>query len=159
MPASEKMFRYAKSILKEHELAEDVVQECLVKIWDKREKLASIQNPEAWAMRITRNQCYDWVKTNRFTVLTENDLNTPNTDSADLETLMDDHMNWLEKILASLPEKQREIYHLREVEEMPYQDIAEVLSLNLNEVKVNLHRARTKIRTSIDKLESYGIAN
>jgi RNA polymerase sigma-70 factor (ECF subfamily) len=45
------------------------------------------------------------------------------------------------------------------VEEMTYQDIAEVLALNLSEVKVNLHRARQKIKTTIEKIESYGIAN
>jgi len=68
-------------------------------------------------------------------------------------------MNWLKKILDTLPPKQREVYHLREVEEMPYQDIADTLSMNLNEVKVNLHRARTKIKSSITKIEAYGIAN
>jgi len=159
MPASEKMYRYARSILNEAELARDVVQECLAKIWDKRDKLQNVQNPEAWAMRITRNQCYDWVKTNRFTVLTESEMDQPNSDSTDLETLMSDQMGWLAKILETLPEKQREIYHLREIEEMPYQDIAEVLSLNLSDVKVNLHRARVTIKSSIEKIEAYGVAN
>lgn len=153
------MFRYAFSILKEKELAQDVVQECLTKIWTNKDKLANIQSPEAWAMRITRNQCYDWVKTNRFSVLGDSDLNHPNNDSSDLETLMSDQMNWLEKVLDHLPQKQREIYQLREVEEMTYQDIAEVLSLSLSEVKVGLHRARTKIKSSMEKIHAYGIAN
>lgn len=153
------MYRYALSILKESELAQDVVQECLAKIWAKREKLATIQSPEAWAMRITRNQCYDWVKMNRFTVLSDHEMETPDTNTTDLSMLISDQMNWLEKVLGTLPQKQREIYHLREIEEMPYQDIAEILSLSLSEVKVYLHRARTKIKSSMDKLEAYGIAN
>lgn len=153
------MYRFALSILKERESAHDVVQECLVKIWKNRSKLSEIQSLEAWAMRITRNQCYDWVKTNRYTVLSEHESNTPNNDQTDYELILKDQSMWLEKVLQALPTKQREVYHLREVEELPYQDIAEVLALSLSEVKVYLHRARTKIRASIERIEAYGIAN
>ncbi|MFY0601100.1 MAG: RNA polymerase sigma factor [Cyclobacteriaceae bacterium] len=159
MPASQKMYRYALSILGDSENAHDVVQECLMKIWDKREKLADVQNPESWAMRITRNQCYDWVKTNRFTILSEKEMIKPDPEGADQLTLVNDHNKWLEDVLKTLPEKQREVFHLREVEEMPYQDIADILSLSLSEVKVYLHRARQKIKLFIEKVEAYGIAN
>ena len=159
IPVSDKMYRFALPILKEADSAHDVVQECLVKIWKNRSKLSDIQSPEAWAMRITRNQCYDWVKTNRFTVLSEYESNTPNSDQTDFELILADQNKWLEKVLLTLPEKHREVYHLREVEELPYQDIADVLSLSLSEVKVYLHRARTKIRSSIEQIEAYGIAN
>ena len=160
MPHTDKLYRYALSILKEPDTAHDVVQDCLVKIWKGKEKLTQIHNHEAWAMRIVRNQCFDWVKTNRFSVLNHDDANRkPDTDTADLATLIHDQQKWLTLILNDLPEKQQEIYHLREVEELPYQDIAEVLDLGLSEVKVYLHRARTKIRMTIEKLENYGIAN
>ena len=65
----------------------------------------------------------------------------------------------LNKIIKSLSEKQQEIFHLREVEEMAYQDIAEILGLSLSEVKVSLHRTRAKIRLEMQKIEQYGIAN
>lgn len=159
IPASDKMYRFALSILKEKDNAQDVVQECLVKIWNNRSKLSTIQSPEAWAMRITRNQCYDWVKTNRFMMVAEHDSNTANNDETDYELILSDHTKWLEKVLQTLPDKHREVYHLREVEEFTYQDIAEVLSLSLSEVKVCLHRARTKIRNSIKQIEAYGVAN
>ncbi|MFY0606290.1 MAG: sigma-70 family RNA polymerase sigma factor [Cyclobacteriaceae bacterium] len=159
MPAAEKMHRYAFSILKEDELAQDVVQECLVKIWSKRQKLEDIQSPEAWAMRITRNQCYDWVKTNRFTVLSDDELEKAGNESTDYDAIFSEQMDWLEKVLEALPQKQREIYHLREVEELTYQDIADVLSLSLSEVKVYLHRARLHIKSTFSKLDAYGVAN
>lgn len=153
------MYRYAYSILKERETAEDVVQECLVKIWNNRQKLPGVQNVDAWAMRITRNQCYDWVKTNRFTVLSQEEMQHPDSISADQHVLVNDHINWLDKVLKTLPQKQQEIYHLREVEELTYQDIAEILSLSLSEVKVSLHRARIRIKSAIQKIEAYGVAN
>lgn len=153
------MYRYAYSLLKDGAQAQDAVQECLVKIWSSRAKLHEIKNPEAWAMRITRNQCYDWSKANRFQLISDKEHNTPGNESSDLQTLMADQQLWLTRILALLSPKQHEIYHLREVEELSYQDIAEVMGLSLSEVKVNLHRARTKIKAELEKIEAYGVAN
>jgi RNA polymerase sigma-70 factor (ECF subfamily) len=73
--------------------------------------------------------------------------------------LYKDQVGWLNKVLMELPEKQREVYHLREVEDHTYQEISEILDLNMNEVKVSLHRARTRIREKLEKIEAYGIAN
>ncbi len=159
MPSSDKMYRYAYSILKNSETAADVVQECLMKIWDKREKLPEIKSPDSWAMRITRNQCYDWVKMNRFTIITDEELNVSASETTDDSTIASDHLNWLNKIVKTLPEKHQEIFHLREIEEMAYQEIAEILNLNLSEVKVSLHRTRAKIKLEMQKVDEYGIAN
>ncbi len=159
MPATEKMYRYAFSILKDAETAADVVQECLLKIWEKRDMLPEIQNPDSWAMRITRNQCYDWVKMNRFTLIGAKELNQSDNQSADGQVLVNDYQKWLVAILDSLPERHREIFHLREVEELSYQDIAVIVGISLSDVKVILHRVRGKIRTGMQKIEEYGIAN
>lgn len=159
MPVSQKMYRYALSILKNEDTANDVVQDCLVKIWDKRELLSGITNPESWAMRITRNQCYDWVKTNRYTIDVETTNLVSESDETDHESILNDSMLWLDKIMATLSQKNREIFHLREVEEFTYQEIAEVMSLSLSDVKVSVHRSRQKIKSSFQKIEGYGIAN
>lgn len=164
MPASDKMYRYALSILKDPGIAHDVVQDCLVKIWENRKKLPEIKSIDSWVMRITRNQCYDWVKVNRFSLQAERDINRDDlvlkeTAEADHPALIKDRMNWMGKVIDSLPQKHREIFHLREVEEMTYQEIAETMSLSLAEVKVNLHRSREKIRETIKKIEDYGLAN
>lgn len=159
MPAADKMYRYALSILNERETAHDVVQECLMKIWEKRHMLTEIKSPESWAMRIVRNQCYDWVKTNRFSILPKTETERPGDDSADQGLMMNDRLNWLQRVVDSLPGKQKEIFHLREVEEMTYQEIADILSVSISEVKVTLHRTREKVRMSIQKIDNYGIAN
>ena len=159
MPASQRMYRYALSILKDEQTAHDVVQECLVKIWKKREILGQIDNVEAWAMRITRNQCFDWVKTNRFTLPAEDYVENPDQIKADHDTLLEDQRLWLERVLKTIPQKQREVFHLREIDGMSYQEISEILTMGLSDVKVNLHRARAKVRTSLQKIDAYGIAN
>lgn len=159
MPVSQKMYRYALSILKDADTANDVVQECLLKIWKKRDLLPSINSYESWTMRITRNQCYDWVKTNRFTIEADSLELVSDSDETDHESILNDSLNWLDKILKTISPKNREVFHLREVEEMTYQEIAEVMSLSLSDVKVSVHRTRQKIRYSFQKIEEYGIAN
>jgi len=160
MPLSQGMYRYALSILKDSNTAQDVVQDCLMKIWRKRQILSSIKSHEAWAMRIIRNQCYDWVKTNsRFTIEATEARLVAESEAADFESIMKDSQLWLDKIMDSLSPKNREIFHLREIEEMPYQEIAEVMSLSLSDVKVSVHRTRLKIRSTFQKIEEYGIAN
>ena len=159
LPVSQKMYRYALSILKNEDSAQDVVQECLMKIWNKRSKLIEVENHEAWAMRITRNECFDWVKTNRFTLIQKEQVEEPDQIKADHDTLMEDQKKWLDKVLVTMPQKQQEIFHLREIDGMTYQEISDVLSLTMTEVKVNLHRARSKVRSSLQKIEAYGIAN
>ena len=130
-----------------------------MKIWTKRSRLTEIENHEAWAMRITRNECFDWVKTNRFTLIQKEQVEEPDQIKADHDTLMEDQKKWLEKVLDTMPQKQKEVFHLREIDGMTYQEISDVLSLNMTEVKVNLHRARSKVRSSLQKIEAYGIAN
>ncbi|MCD4772545.1 MAG: RNA polymerase sigma factor [Bacteroidales bacterium] len=158
MPVSQKMYRYALSILKDTDTAKDVVQECLLKIWKKRDLLTGISCYDSWAMRITRNQCYDWVKTNRFTIADSLEF-VSESDETDHESILNDSLNWLDKILKTISPKNREVFHLREVEEMTYQEIAEVMSLSLSDVKVSIHRTRQKIKYSFQKIEGYGIAN
>jgi len=158
LPVSQKMYRYAFSILKNDESAKDVVQECLMKIWDKRELLPGIKSHESWAMRITRNQCYDWVKTNRFTIEPESVALISEDDETDYNSILNDSIDWLDKILNQFSAKNREIFHLREVEEFTYQEIAIVMSISISDVKVSVFRIRQKIRSSFQKIEEYGIA-
>lgn len=153
------MHRYAASILGDEQNARDVVQDCLVKIWNKREMLSQIENKEAWAMRITRNHCLDFVKVNRFSTSSLEKLEVESTIASDEQLLMNDQELWLEKILIQLPFKQKEVFHLREIECLSYQEMAEVLGIQVNEVKVLLYRARTRIKETMMKIESYGVAN
>ena len=153
------MHRYAYTILRSEAAAKDVVQECLTKIWTKREVLKDVLNHEAWAMRIVRNQCLDWVKLNRMTPL-GSEADQMATHLATDSTLMcEDQQKWLQRVIDSLPTKYKDAYYLREVEEMSYQDIADVLTISVDDVKVSIHRARTQVRSVLQKLDAYGIAN
>jgi len=155
MPLADRMYRYAYSMLHSNDLAQDVVQDSLMRIWDKRKTLTSIQKVDAWAMRIVRNGCLDYIRRNKFTAFEESHENKLFVNSGD-NTSFSDQKNWFEEAVKSLPEKQHEVFHLREVECMSYREISEIMGIGESDVKVNLHRARNKVRETMKKVNDYG---
>lgn len=153
------MYRYALSIVKEPETARDVVQDCLTKIWTKRKDLAQVEKVNAWAFRIVRNRCIEIIRRNRYADLDEKVVNMRHSGTVEDQAITDDFMALMQEVLKSLPVKQQEVFHLREVEDMSYQDIADTCELTESDVKVNLHRARKKVKEAMQKIDAYGIAN
>ena len=66
-------------------------------------------------------------------------------------------MQRINQLIASLPEKQRQVIHLRDVEGYSYNEICEILELDMNQVKVNLFRARNAVREKLMKINAYGL--
>ncbi|MEM9340608.1 MAG: sigma-70 family RNA polymerase sigma factor [Bacteroidota bacterium] len=159
IPATDGMYRYALSIVREPETARDVVQDCLAKIWKIRHELTGIEKANAWAFRIVRNRCIETLRRNRYTDLDDQVIGLKSSSTADQKTINEDQMAWLKEVLCTLSEKQQEVFHLREVEEMSYQEIAETCGLSEGDVKINLHRARKKVKDAMKKIEAYGIVN
>ena len=154
-----KLFRFAFRMLGSSEEAKDIVQEALIKVWNGREQMASIQNMEAWCMRITKNLSLDRLRA----------LERKQTDSLDgvevkqealnpLErTEIDEHMQRIHSLMAALPEKQRQVMHLRDVEGHSYNEICDMLEMDMSQVKVYLFRARNAVREKLLKLNAYGL--
>ncbi|MFK7951543.1 MAG: RNA polymerase sigma factor [Ekhidna sp.] len=159
LPASDGMYRYAMSIVHEQETARDVVQDCLTKIWSIRKDLNKVEKVNAWAFRIVRNRCIEVIRRNRYADLDEKVVNMRLSSTVEDQSITDDFMNWMDKVVTTLPAKQQEVFHLREVEDMSYQDIAETCGLSESDVKVNIHRARKKVKDAMQKIDAYGIAN
>ena len=153
------MYRYALSIVHEPETAKDVVQDCLTKIWSIRKDLGKVEKVNAWAFRIVRNRCIEIMRRDRYTDLDEKVVNMWQTGSVEQTAITDDFMSWMGEVLKTLPTKQQEVFHLREVEDMSYQDIADTCGLTESDVKVNIHRARKKVKEAMQKIDAYGIAN
>jgi len=145
---SDKLFRLAKSILRDGDAARDAVQDLIVKLWEKRYMLDEVENLQAFSMRSMRNLCLDTIRQNRETdeLPVEIEFIEPNpyqqTELKDLAT----RVKWM---IDHLPELQRTIIRMRDVEEMEISEIAYITSLTENAVSVNLSRARQKIRDQI----------
>jgi len=149
-PIRHKLYRFALRITGSIHEAEDVVQEVLEKVWKTApEQAEAVLNWEAWCMTLTRNRSLD--KTRSQTLRRTATLDGVQERSADTASPAQAAENrdlaaHVKKFMQELPEKQRLVMHLRDIEELTYYEIAETLSISLEQVKVNLHRARKTIR-------------
>ncbi len=160
LPLKGKLFRFAKRLLGDQAAAEDVVQEVLVTVWERWADLRQVDNLEAWTIRATRNKGIDYLRSrHRRTETLENasQLSNGQPDPEAL-TVARDTMKRLQQLMADLPEKQRLVMHLRDVEHYSYQEICNALDLTMAQVKINLFRARKKMRQRIMQTTSYGSA-
>jgi RNA polymerase sigma factor (sigma-70 family) len=157
-PFKDKLFRLAKRLLVSTEEAEDATQEILVKLWTKNENLESYNSVEALAMTMTKNYCLDQLKSKRASNLKIVHNNyTDREPSLDKKVEDNDSLNWVEKIIDQLPEQQRLIIQLRDIEQCEFEEIAKILEMNETAVRVALSRARKTIREYMFKTHSYGV--
>lgn len=158
-PFKDKLFRMAKRLLVSTEEAEDATQEVLVKLWNNNESLSKYSSVEAFAMTMTKNYCLDQLKSKRASNLQIVHSNyTDNGASVQKQIEDRDSWNWVEKIMENLPEQQRLIIQMRDVEEYEFSEIAQILDMNETAVRVALSRARKEIREQLVKKHKYGIA-
>lgn len=160
MPAKNKLFRFALRFLGNEEEAKDVVQEVLIRVWKGREHMNEVQNWEAWCMRITKNLSLDRIKAmarKQTHPIEEGYSVHQGTLSPHESTELHESMNRISQFIAALPEKQRQVIHLRDIEGYSYNEICEILELDMNQVKVNLFRARNAVREKLTKINAYGL--
>lgn len=157
-PFKDKVFRLAKRLLVSTEEAEDATQEVIVKLWHKNENLNTYNSVEALAMTMTKNYCLDQLKSKRAGNLkiVHNNF-TDRTPSLQQMVEDDDSLNWVEKIIDKLPEQQRLIVQMRDIEEYEFAEIAQILDMNETAIRVALSRARKTIREFMINTHSYGI--
>jgi RNA polymerase sigma-70 factor (ECF subfamily) len=142
----DKFYRYALRLTNNEYDAEDIMQELAIKIWEYGEKFSEIDNQDAWCMAVTRNMAIDKLRQNKKygmegidPVLYKAQDHAPTPDK-DLET--SDLLEKLKKLINSLPENYRTVIHLREIEQMSYKEIAEIMQTDLQNVKAFIFRGR-----------------
>ncbi len=158
LPFQDKLYRYALSIVFEVDLAKDIVQEVFLKVWTKRADLKDIINKEAWCIRITRNLALDKLKAaNRKNVDLAYAANQFVGDSNPATQAEEkDLVASIYKAMKDLSPQQKEIFRLRDLLGYSNKEIKELMDLNDSQVKVNLYRARQKIKAKLGKLINYG---
>jgi RNA polymerase sigma factor (sigma-70 family) len=157
-PFKDKVFRLAKRLLVSTEEAEDATQEVLVKLWGKKEDWSAYNNVEAFAMTMTKNYCLDQLKSKRAGNLKIVHNNyTGREPGLDKKVEDSDSLKWVEKIIENLPEQQRLIIQLRDIEQYEFKEIAVIVGMNETAIRVALSRARKTIRESMTNTHNYGI--
>ena len=164
LPLKDSLFRLALRITQNREEAEDVVQETMLKLWNRRDRWEEIENIEAFAMTICRNLSLDHLKRmeNQHASLDDDSTFREGTEvgistfsSPFDHTVTQDRIGLVRQIIDTLPEKQRSCVQLRDIEGKAYKDIAAILSISEEQVKVNIFRARQTIRQRFQQMENY----
>ena len=158
MPFKDKVFRLAKRLLVSSEEAEDATQELYLKLWRSREKISSYKNIEAFAMTMTKNYCFDRLKSKQANNLSLVHSNYKEKGiSLDRKTEISDSVSIVHELISKLPEQQQLIIQMRDVEQYEYKEISKILGIQPTAVRVALSRARKTVREQLIKQHNYGI--
>lgn len=161
LPLKNKLFRLALRITLNREEAEDVVQDTMIKVWNARDRWHELDSIEAYSLTIARNLSLDRIKKmdNQNDSLEEQATERlDETSSTPSERMIQkDKLNIVRNIINELPEKQRSCLQLRDIEGKSYKEIADILSITEDQVKVNIFRARQTVKQRFQQFDSYGL--
>ena len=161
MPLKNKLYRLALRLLHNHEEAQDVTQETLIRLWTRRDNLATPADAETFGLTICHNLALDTLAkagrdneeiNSQQDLIASDDAETP---SSHAET--NDRRNILQQAINRLPQRQQTIVQLRDIEGKSYKEIATILTLTEQQVKVTLFRARQTLKEECKKIEHYGL--
>jgi len=161
LPLKNELYRLALRITLNPAEAEDVVQETMIRVWNRREQWDEIESIEAFCLTICRHLALDRQKSaaNQVATLDESHDTRDNSYSANPEeqAVQRDRIQLVRRLIDQLPEKQRSCMQLRDIEGKSYKEIADVLEITEQQVKVNIFRARQTIRQKYQETEQYGL--
>ena len=151
LPLKDKLFRLALRITLDRAEAEDVVQDTLLKVWSRRNEWTQLESVEAYCLTLAKNLAIDRSRgaETRHVELTA---------ASPFDHLVNkERMTLVGQLVNELPEKQRIVLQLRDIEGESYRKIATVLHLTEEQVKVTLFRARQKVKQRFLEIEKYGL--
>lgn len=162
LPLKNELYRLALRITLDHAEAEDVVQETMIKVWNRREQWEQIDSMEAFCLTVCRNLALD--KTRKMESQAES-LDNSHYETADNshaanpeeQAMQQDRIALIRRLIGTLPEKQRTIMLLRDTEGKTYKEIAKIMGISEEQVKVNIFRARQTIKQQYIETENYGL--
>lgn len=159
LPLKDKLYRLALRITLDSAEAEDIVQDTMIRVWNKRDEWAQFNSIEAFCLTVARNLAIDRrqkSEAQNIELTTETqEMSDGSTPERQLER--SEQMDLVRKLINELPEKQRTIIQLRDIEEKSYKEIADVMQLTEDQVKVTLFRARQRIKAKYNEIQSYGL--
>lgn len=154
LPLKNKFYRLAMRLLNHREEAEDVVQEVFLKIWKMRDELQQYRSVEALMMTMTRNLSLDKLKLKKNKAVSlQPEWTAFQQESPHEQSEQRDMLAKVMQLMNRLPEQQRTIIQLRDVEACTFDEMMKITGFDKNYLRVNLSRARKKIRESIEKLQ------
>ena len=159
LPLKDKLFRLALRITFDRAEAEDVVQDTMIRVWNKREEWTQFGSIEAYCLTVAKNLAIDRSqKKEAQNVELTPEMEEESEISGPYDQLVNnERMSIIHRLINELPEKQRLIMQLRDIEGESYKEIAKILNLTEEQVKVNLFRARQKVKQRYLEIDESGL--
>ncbi len=159
LPLKNKLFRFALSFLLNEDDAKDVVQDVMIKSWEEIDDIKTIRNMEAWCITMTRNKSLDRLRKkgrNYLQISDQKHLKSSEPNPLQKISTVESY-SAIRGVISGLPDKQQEVIVLRDMEGYTYKEISKLLDIDLNHVKVLLHRARAAVKKKLEPI--YGEQN
>ena len=162
LPLKNELYRLALRITLNPAEAEDVVQETMIKIWNRRDQWDEIESIEAFCLTICRNLALDKMRKieGQNQSLDEAVHDAPDrsySSNPEEQAMQQDRIALIHRLIGQLPEKQRSAMQLRDFEGKSYKEIAAIMDVSEEQVKINIFRARQAIRQKYFETEKYGL--
>ena len=152
---------YISGIVRDAAETEDIVQDTLIRVWNRRDSWDTIENIEAFALTVCRNMALDRLRLheNQNASLDDTPVDSNPTATANPyeHTVQREKVQIVRQLIDALPEKQRACMQLRDIEGKTYKEIGTVLGITEEQVKVNIFRARQTIKQQFERYDNYGL--
>ena len=145
LPLRDCVFRLALRITLDRHEAEDIAQETFVRVWERREQWSEIENIQAYCLSVCHRLAVDHVRQRQLHAQKEPEI-AEYQRAALLTQEPDERIDLIRQQMDQLPAVQRTVMQLRDIEGLRYDEIARATGLTETQVKVYLHRARTRIK-------------
>ncbi|UFH54014.1 RNA polymerase sigma factor [Spirosoma sp. KNUC1025] len=158
LPVQGRLFRLAQLFLRNREEAEDALQDVLLRLWTNRQQLDAYHSVEALAVQMTKNLCLDKLKAhNKQKTTDETDMQSLHAASISPYQQVEfaDSAELIRNLIDAMPDQQKLILHLRDVEEYSFEEIEQITGLSVNNIRVILSRARQRLRDNYVKANDY----
>lgn len=159
LPLKDRLYRLALRITLCEAEAEDIVQDTLMRAWERRDDLSKVESVEAYLLTVCRNLALDRIERMQTQSLPLEEASHTSLRHAPPGESMEreEKLRWVHRLMEKLPEKQRTALELRDVEGKSYKEIENIMQITEEQVKVTIFRARQFIRTEFEKIENYGL--
>lgn len=147
LPLRDKLLKYSVKLTDDGADAEDIVQEAFLKLWYIRDRLDGYQSVEALSVQVVKNLCLDKLRSKRMDRMPENSESIL-ADTVTPEQLLEQHdaVAIIGRLIQQLPTLQQCIIRMKDVEGYKLSEIAQITGTQIESVRVNLSRARKKVR-------------
>ncbi len=147
LPHRKKLYQIARKMLNDEQDAEDAVQEVLLRLWHTRDSLSQYNSIAAYATTMTKNLCIDRLRIrNRYETMDASFQERVGNDNPYMQVERQNTEEVLLRIIKTLPPLQQAIIQMKDVEEYEVDQIAAITGTQPEAVRVNLSRARKKVR-------------